>query len=209
MRAAKRGALLCVITGAHLLLIRLIDLGDSPRSAHRPGEDFVTIMLVDYSEPDGTKPSTLPSPGHSMPTYDPSSRSRVEPDNSITPPPGIEATDSAVDWQAEASRVAGDVARQMGEERKELRSFDSRPTGMGPLPPKSPGNRVGDSQHFEGGVIIDWVGRGCYYSNQDAHIDAFGPALRLQLPTCGAAGGRRDEKPLQTFEEWKKKRDER
>ena len=208
MHAAKRGALLCVITGAHLLLFRLIDVGDSSR-AHRSEEDFVTIMLVDFSKPDDPQPSTLSSPSRSIQTYDRSSRSRVEPDNSITPPPGIEATDPAVDWQAEASRVAGDVARRMGEEKKELRSLDSRPTGLGPLPPKAPGNRVGDSQHFEGGVIIDWVGEGCYYSNQDAHIDAFGPALRLQLPTCGAAGGRKDEKPLQTFEEWKKERDNR
>jgi hypothetical protein len=208
MHAAKRGALLCVITGAHLLLFRLIDVGDSSRGVHRSEEDFVTIMLVDFSKPDDTQPLALSSPRRSIPTYDPSSRSRVEPDKSILPPPGIEATDPAVDWQAEASRVAGDVARRMGEEKK-LRSLVSRPTGMGPLPPKSSVQQVGESLHLEGGVIIDWVGKGCYYSNQDAHIDAFGPALRLQLPTCGAAGGRKDEKPLQTFEEWKKERDNR
>ncbi len=209
MHAAKRGALLCVITGAHLLLFRLVDVGDSSRGAHRSEEDFVTIMLVDFSKPDDTQPSTLSSPSRSIPTYDSSSRSRVEPDNSITPPPGIEATDPAVDWQAEASRVAGDVARRMGEENKELRSLDSRPTGMGPLPPKSSSHKLGDSFHLEGGVIITWVGRGCYYSNQDAHIDAFGPALRLQLPTCTGAGGGGDEKALPTFEEWKKERDNR
>jgi hypothetical protein len=209
MHAAKRGALLCVITGAHLLLIRLIDVGDSSRGAHRSEEDFVTIMLVDFSKPDDTQPSTLSSPSRSIPTYDPSSKTRVEPDSSITLPPGIQATDPAVDWQAEASRVAGDVARRMGEEKKELGSLDSRPIGMGPLPPRSSVQQVGESLHLEGGVIIDWVGKGCYYSNQDSHIDAFGPALRLQLPTCGAAGGRRDEKPLQSFEEWKKERDNR
>jgi hypothetical protein len=207
MRAAKRGALLCVITGAHLLLFHLIVLGDSSRRAHRSEEDFVTMMLVDFSKPDDT--STLSSPSRSIPTYDPSSRSRVEPNNSITPPPEIEATDARVDWQAEASRVAGDAARRMDAEKKEIRSLDSHPPGMGRLPPKSSVPQVGDSLHLEGGVIIDWVKSGCYYSNQDAHIDAFGPALRLQVPTCGAAGGRREKKPLPTFEEWKKERDER
>lgn len=209
MRSVKRGALLCVVAAAHLLLIRLIDVSDSSHGTHQSEEDFVTIMLADFSKPDDTPLSTLSSPRRSIPTYDRSSRSTVEPDNSITPPPGIEATDPAVDWQAEASRVAADVARRMGEEKKELRSLDSHATGMGPLPPKSSRQKVGDSIHLEGGVIIDWVGNGCYYSNQDAHIDAFGPALRLQVPTCGAAGGRREEKPLPTFEEWKKERDNR
>jgi hypothetical protein len=210
MRAAKRGALLCAIFGSHLLLFRLIDVGGNPRRAHRSEEDFVTITLVDFSKPDDTQPSTLPSPGRSIPTHEPSTRSRVEPDNSITPPPEAEATDSRVDWHAEASRVAGDAARRMDEEKK-LRSFDEHPAGMGPLPPKSSGQKVGDSLHLEGGVIIDWVSSGCYYSNQDVHIAAFGPALRLQLPTCGAGGGGRGggEKALPTIEEWKKERDNR
>jgi len=200
MRAVKRGALLCVITGAHLLLFRLVELGDNSGSARRSEEDFVTIMVVDFSRPSDTQPSTQPSSRRPIPTY--------EPDNSIALPPEVEATEARVDWHAEASRVAGDAARRL-DEKVELRSLDSHPTGMGPLPPKSSGNKVGDSQHFEGGVIIDWARRGCYYSNQDAHIDAFGPALRLQLPTCGAAGGGGDGKPLPTFEEWKKERDSR
>jgi hypothetical protein len=95
----------------------------------------------------------------------------------------------------------------MGEE-KEFRSLDQHPAGMGPLPPKSSRHKLGDSQHFEGGVIIDWVSSGCYYSNQDVPIAAFGQALRLQLPTCTGAGGA-GGKPLPTLEEWKKERDNR
>jgi hypothetical protein len=207
MRAAKRGALLCVIFGVHLLLFRLIDVDDSSRRAHQSDEDFVTIMLVDLSKPDDTQPSTHPPSGRSIPTYDPSSRSRVEPDNSITPPPEIEATDARIDWYAESGRVASDAAKRMDEEKK-LRSLDQHPTGMGPLSPKSSTHKLGDSLHLEGGVIIDWVSSGCYYSNQDAHIDAFGQALRLQLPTCTGAGGG-GGKPFPTIEEWKKERDNR
>jgi hypothetical protein len=92
------------------------------------------------------------------------------------------------------------------DEEKQLRSFDQRPAGMGPPPPKSSLHKLGDSQHFEGGEIITWIGEGCYYSNQNPHIAAFGPALRLQLPTCTGAGG---GKPLPTLEEWKKERDKR
>jgi hypothetical protein len=125
----------------------------------------------------------------------------------ITLPPEIEGTDSFIDWNAEASRVAIDVARRLGEEKK-LRSLDQRPAGMGPLPPKPSGHKRGDSEHFEGGVIVDWVSHRCYYSNQNAPIAAFGPALRLQLPTCtGAEGG--GGKPLPSLEEWKKERDNR
>jgi len=67
---------------------------------------------------------------------------------------------------------------------------------------------LGDSQHFEGGVIIDWVNNRCYYSNQNAPVAAFGPALRLQIPTCTGAGGA-GGKPLPSLEEWKKERDNR
>jgi hypothetical protein len=79
---------------------------------------------------------------------------------------------------------------------------------MGPLPPKRSGHKLGDSEHFEGGVIIDWVNNRCYYSNQNAPIAAFGPALRLQIPTCTGAGAA-SAIPLQSFEEWKKERDNR
>jgi hypothetical protein len=79
---------------------------------------------------------------------------------------------------------------------------------MGPPPPNSSRHKLGDSQHFEGGEIITWVGPGCYYSNQNAPIAAFGQALRLQLPVCTGAGGA-GGKPFPTIEEWKKERDSR
>jgi hypothetical protein len=164
------------------------------------------MMLLDLSKPADTQRSTLSSSKRVMSTYDPTLESRVEPDNSITPPPEIEATDARIDWDAEAGRVASDVVRRMDQGGK-LRSFDEQAAGMGPLPPKPSRHELGDGLHLEGGVIIDWVNQRCYYSNQDAHVDAFGPALRLQLPTCtgASAGGR----PLPTLEEWKKARDKR
>jgi len=79
---------------------------------------------------------------------------------------------------------------------------------MGPLPPKRSRHKLGDTLHLEGGVILDWVNEGCYYSNQDAPIAAFGPALRLQIPICTGARGT-GGKPLPSLEEWKKERDNR
>lgn len=203
----RRCALLCVIFGAHLLLFSLISVNDNPRSVRRSEEAPSILFFVVLPKPNETRPSTHSSSMRPISTDDPSLKSRVAPDNTITLPPEIEGTSAVIDWDAEASRVAKDVARRIGEE-KELRSLDHRPAGMGPLPPKSSSHQLGDSQHFEGGVIIDWVGPSCYYSNQNAPIAAFGQALRLQIPTCTGAGGGVG-KPLPSLEEWKKGRDNR
>ena len=201
----RRCALLCVILGAHLLLFRLISLSDNPRRERRSEEALASLFFVDLSKPEETQ--TDSSSARLISTYDPALTSRAARDITITLPPDIEGTDTFIDWDAEASRVAKDAAMRMGKET-EFRSLDHRPTGMGPLPPKSPGRQPGQSEHYEGGVIIDWTRNGCYYSNQNAPIAAFGPALRLQLPTCTGGGGG-GGKPLPTFEEWKKERDER
>jgi hypothetical protein len=157
------------------------------------------LFFVELPKLDDTRPSTNSASKRPISTYNPPL--------TITMPPAAEGTNALIDWDAEASRVVRDVVGRMGEE-KELRSLDQHPAGMGPPPPKSSRHKLGDSQHFEGGVIIDWVGPGCYYSNQDAPIAAFGPALRLQLPTCTGAGGG-GGKPLPSIEEWKKERDDR
>jgi len=195
----RRCALLWVILGAHLLVFSLISVTYSPRGV-RTSEDSPGILFF-------TQPSTHSSSMRPISIYDPSLKSGVAPDNTITMPPEIVGTNALIDWDAEASRVAKDVVRRIGEEKK-LRSLDQHPAGMGPPPPKSSSHKRGDSQHFEGGEIITWIGKGCYYSNQNAHIPAFGPALRLQLPTCTGAGGG-GGKPFPSIEEWKKERDDR
>jgi hypothetical protein len=196
----RRCALLCAIFGAHLLLFSLISLNDNPSSSRRFDVAPGILFFVELPKPNDTRPSTQPSSKRPISTYDSSS-------NTIALPPEIEETDALIDWDAEASRVAKDAARRIGEE-KPFRSLDQHPAGMGPLPPKRSHHELGDSQHFEGGVIIDWVSHGCYYSNQNEHIPAFGPALRLQLPTCTGAGGP-SGKPLPSLEEWKRERDNR
>jgi hypothetical protein len=194
----RRCALLCVILGAHLLLFSLMFENTHPRSVRRSEEASGILFFVELPKPDDAQPSTQASSKRPLSTYDP-------PDNTITLPPEIEGTDTFIDWDAEASRVAKDAAVRIDEE-KPLRSLDSHPAGMGPPPPKSSLHQLGESDHFEGGVIIDWVSGGCYYSNQDAPIAAFGQALRLQLLTCTGAGGA-SGKPLPSIEEWKKERD--
>jgi hypothetical protein len=196
----RRCALLCVILGAHLLVFSLISVSSSPRGARTTEDSPGILFFVELPEPDDTQPSTHSSSKRPISTYDPSL-------NTIAMPPEIEGTSALIDWDAEASRVAIDVVRRMGEEKK-LRSLDQHPPGMGPPPPKSSIHKPGDSQHFEGGEIITWVGPGCYYSNQNVPIAAFGQALRLQLPICTGAGGG-GGKPFPSIEEWKKERDDR
>ena len=193
---------MCVILGAHLLVFSLISVSRSPRGVRASGDSPGILFFVELPKPNDTQPSTHPSSNRPNSTYDPSLESKAARDSTITLPPVIEGTDALIDWDAEASRVAIDVVRRIGEEKK-LRSLDQHPAGMGPPPPKSSVHKLGDSQHFEGGEIITWVGSGCYYSNQNAPIAAFGQALRLQIPICTGAGGA-SGKPFPTLEEWKK-----
>ena len=181
MLTFRRCALLCVILGAHLLVFSLISVSYSSRGVRTSEDSPGILFFVELPKPNDTQPSTHSSSRRPISTYDPSL-------NTITPPPEIvEGADAFIDWGAEAKRVASDVIRREREEEK-FRSLDQHPTGMGPPPPKSSVHKLGDSQHFEGGEIITWTGSGCYYSNQNAPIAAFGQALRLQLPICTGAG---------------------
>lgn len=207
MLTLRRCALLCFVLGAHLLLFSLISLSDKRRGDRTSEEALITLFLVDLPEPKDPQPSAPSSVKRPVLTYDPALESKAARANAITLPPGIEEPDAYIDWGAEASRVARDTASRADEEKK-LRSLDRAPVGMGP-PPKASRDKSGVSEHFEGGVIIDWISNGCYYSNQDEHIDAFGPALRLKLPTCTGRGGGGGGEPLPSIEEWKKERDSR
>ena len=207
MLTFRRCALLCVILGAHLLVFSLISVSSSPRGARTTEDSPGILFFVELPEPNDTQPSTHSSSKRPISTDDPSLNSRAARDNTITLPPEIEGTDARIDWDAEASRVAEHAAIRLSEE-KEFRSLNRQPAGMGPPPPKDSRHKLGDSQHFEGGVIIDWVSSGCYYSNQNAPIAAFGQALRLQLPVCTGAGGE-GGKPRPSLEEWKKDREAR
>ena len=131
MLTFRRCALLCVILGAHLLLFSLISVSYNPRSVRRSEDSPGILFFVELPKPNDTQPSTHSSSKRPISTYDPSLKSRVARDNTITLPPEIEGTDALIDWDAEASRVASDVARRMGEEKK-LRSLDQSPGRNGP-----------------------------------------------------------------------------
>lgn len=200
----RKCALLCVILAAHLVLVRLLSLRDGPREVKTSEAAAATLFFVDSPDPRDTPLSTRPGSERAISIGEAFLASQVAPDSMITLPSEIDEAGAVIDWDAEASRVASDAVRRMDDEKK-YRALDQHPAGMGPPPPKSSRHQLGDSQRFEGGVIIDWINDRCYYSNQDAPIAAFGPALRLQLPTCKAAGG----DSLPSFEAWKKERDSR
>lgn len=203
MLTFRRCALVCVIAGAHFLLIYFIPVSDKLRGAQRSEEELATLFFVDVPEPDDTQPSTRP-----ISSYNPSLKNRAALENTITPPPQIqeadaeiEEADARIDWYGEASRGAADVVRRLGEAEK-IRSFDHRPDGTDSLPRKPSRHKRGDSVHLEGGVIIDWIDGRCYYSNENGRLamPAFAGELRLQLPTCKASGG----SSFPSFEDWKK-----
>ena len=127
----RRCALLCVILGAHLLLFSLISVNDNPRSVRRSEEPPGILFFVDLPKPNDTQPSTHSTSKRPISTYDPSLKSRSARDNTITLPPEIEGTDALIDWDAEASRVAIDVARRIGG-GKEITFVGSTPSRNGP-----------------------------------------------------------------------------
>lgn len=130
MLSIRRCALMCLIGGAHFLLIYLISVSDRSRGVRRPEEALATLFFVDVPEPNDTQPSTRTSL-----TPNPSSNNRAARESTLTPPLEIEEAegeikedDVRVDWYAEASRVAADVIRRVGEQEK-IRSFDAGPAG--------------------------------------------------------------------------------
>ena len=202
MPTFRRCVLLCVILGAHLVVFQLMSVGDDLWGERRSEETFVTLVLVDTPVPEDRPPSTSASSRRQESIRAPSVERSVAPGGAISLSSRRDETDARIDWDSEARRAAAAALARKAEEEKQ-HSFDHHPAGLGALPPKAARHNVGDSQHFEGGVIIDWISPRCYYSNENPHIDAFGPALRLQIPTCTGAGGG-DGNSLQSFEEWKK-----
>jgi hypothetical protein len=100
--------------------------------------------------------------------------------------PSIESTAPIsippIDWAAEAERAARDVVARQSE-GDSLRSLDAHPEGMDLPPPDQRGHHLGDTEHLEGGEIIDWVNDKCYYTKMPPPGPDLGP-LRLMLPVC-------------------------
>lgn len=197
----RKAALLCSIATVHLLLIWNIDAGDGPGS-HRAGEAPGILFFIEVPE-SAAAPSAARDPWQPRLTI-------------IEPRLGSEASnrgdatllaESSVDWNAEAGRVAGDVAEQSSAKEK-YRPLDRLPPGMGPPPPKSSRRQFGDTQRFEGGEIITWINERCYYTSRNYGSAglASGSDLQLQRPVCKAAAS---AEPQLTFEEWRKKKGDR
>ena len=195
--------MLCVLLGGHLLLFWHISVGGYSRDARAAKDVPLALTWIEISEPIAPGASSQPSSEQRpISTYDPSVERRTPAATAIALPPETEASDARIDWNQEAARVAGDVVSRMNDEVK-YRALDQPPKGLA-TPPESPRVKSGTSERFEGGVIIDWISERCYYSNQDAHVPAFGQGLRLQLPTCtGRASGGGS---VQSFEDWKKEK---
>src|SRR5689334_16054338 len=118
MLTIRRGALLCVIVGTHILVFRLVSVGEG-RSAREAEGNLIITWLVDLSRSDESRPSTYSSSSQPIPSHEPHFDSRILPDDSIAPTSGSEEAGAFVDWTAEASRVAEDAAR-LSSEKKEF-----------------------------------------------------------------------------------------
>lgn len=171
--------------GVHLLLLQIVHVGDR-RGIRRAEEASGILFFVEIPQPEDTPPATPISSQRRLSTSDSRFETEVTRDNAITLSPEID--ERPIDWNAEARRVAGEVAGRESPE-EEPRSPDRRSPRPNALVSKPTHHELGESQRFEGGVIIDWISKRCYYTNQNysspyASGDAFGQKLRVQTPVC-------------------------
>jgi hypothetical protein len=196
-----------VVLGTHILVIWQIASNDRNRRFGKTKEAPAMLSWFISPEQDVSPPRIKLRLEPPIPSFNAiSMKAAAKSDTAISQPLETESAYAAVDWAAEASRVASDFAKRK-QEQENVRSFGRNPVGIGQPPPKPAFHKRGDSQHFEGGEIIDWINDHCYYSNQNAPVAAFGQALRLQLPICKGRGGAGESLP--SLEDWKKEKEDK
>jgi hypothetical protein len=112
----------------------------------------------------------IPAVRAPVPSLSPESSPASAPSSAISMP--------LIDWYAEGMFAAH---QQFKDEMREkpAPSLDSKP-GILVLPDKSKlPHKAGDTEHFEGGVVITWVDFRCYFTNQPGAIGFGGTSVRV------------------------------
>jgi hypothetical protein len=198
-RLGSRSISVLVIFLGHLGIV--VWLNRVPVASHITVEDAPTMRLTFFDEPPRTsRPQSHPTHARSNNSKgSPNSKSRARTKAS---PATLNVTADAsaaapqlpaprVDWAAEAQRTAQDYISRTTHDDS-IRSLDSHGTGPRVLRSPARGHLFGDTEHFDGGEIIDWIDERCYYGNRDPNgnlppmhgVTGLAPAYLTGIPIC-------------------------
>jgi hypothetical protein len=179
----------------HLGLFALFDL--SPATSSTTVEDEPTMRLTFFDEPLQTSsPKAHPDASHTKGGRNPKSEARSASPTRLDVPADVSAAAPqvvapGVDWMAEAQRAAQDYISHTTR-GDSLHLPDGRSTGVGFLRSQARDHQLGDTDHFDGGEIIDWINDRCYYSNRDPNgnlppmhaVTGLAPSYLTGKPIC-------------------------
>jgi hypothetical protein len=89
-----------------------------------------------------------------------------------------------VDWYAEGALSVSGLFRDEARQRPDP-SLDSKPQALVLPDSSNRPHKPGDSEQFEGGVVITWINETCYYRSEPLE-NMMGDPHKLKLPTCKA-----------------------
>jgi hypothetical protein len=198
-RLGSRSIFVLLICLVHLGIIAWFDR--SPATSSASVEDEPTLHLTFFDEPLRTDPPNA----HSVASHSANNkgsrnskaalRTEASPTRLDVPAdmsaaaPQILAPE--VDWIAEGQRTAQDYISRTTR-ADSLRALDRPSTGPRLLRSPSRVHQLGDTDHFDGGEIIDWINDRCYYSNRDPSgnlppmhgVTGLAPAYLTGEPIC-------------------------
>ncbi len=173
-RLGSRSIFVFAICLGHLGIVVLFDR--SPATSRTTVEDEPIMRLTFFADPRQTAaPKAHPQVGHGVnPKGSRNLKSEVRAHAlplTIDVPADVSpatplASAPGVDWMAEGQRVAQDYFMRATRGGSPL-PLDGASTGPRLLRSRAPDHRLGDTEHFDGGEIIDWINDRCYYSNRD------------------------------------------
>lgn len=197
-RLGSRSIFVFAICLGHLGIVALLDRAPATRSMD---DDEPIMRLTFFDAPrQSTAPKAPPQASHgarrtgrrnsklqfpiNAPPIGPDVPAEVSPATPQVLAPGV-------DWMAEGQRIAQDYISRTSR-RDSLRSLDGTGTGPRLLRSLALVHRLGVTEHFDGGEVIDWVNDRCYYSNRDPDgnlppmhgVTGLPPAYLTGRPIC-------------------------
>ena len=185
----SRSTIVVAIGVMHACVLVVLTSHQNPVSRRSSTDEPAPMLLTFFDEP--VKESAALETGPSAArTVGPVAERRVDAaaagSSQLTPSPSADTSISTAplppDWGAEAERAAREeLSRE--QQQDSLRSLAGHPKGMDLPPPRHRPHQLGDTEHFEGGEIIDWINDRCYYSNRDPTGLPWQPG-QLMMPVC-------------------------
>ena len=173
----------------------------SPATSNITAEDEPIMSLTFFDEPrHNFVPKVRPEAGHSA--HDKESRNpkpEGRTDASLARPEAPADVSAAapqelapgIDWMAEAQHGAQDYISRTTRGDSH-RAMDGPSSALKLLRSRAQIHRLGDTEHYDGGEIIDWIDDRCYYSNRDPNgnlppmrgVTGLAPLYMTGKPIC-------------------------